>query len=199
MVEIGLVDVQVHHAGIGPADLGQVGVPEAPPHLGGPAPVGDLRVHRRVAALHHAGDDRVTFSGPLQIRHHFAHGAAGIQLSKPGGGVCILIIRRLFLLEVHQHHRHVQIPHRRQHIVGGGVGAKLQDHQIHVGGPKLVSGLHGLLLGGDDAPVDQLHRIGDALLELLILARELRHQRGKLGQVRPQGDGEHADPCFGLN
>ena len=198
-IEVGLVDVQVHHAGIGPADLGDVGVTEAAAHLGRAAPVFDLGLEMGITALVHAGDDRVALAGALQVGHHLAHGAAGVQLAQPGGSVGGGVLGCALLLNVHQHHGHVQVPHGGQHIVARGVGQQLQDHQVYVRGAELVARRHRQLLGGDDAAVDQLHRIGDAGLELRVLALELGHQGRELGQVGPQSDGENAHSCFGFN
>ena len=199
VVQVGLVDVQVHHAGIGAANLGQVQVPEAAAHLGGFAPVLYLGLHNGVTALHHTGDDGMALSGALQVGHHLPHGAAGVQLAQPLGGVGVLVVRGAELLDVHQHHGHVQIPDGGEHIVGGGVGEQLEDDQIHVGGAELVPGLLGQLLGGDDAAVDELHGIGNHGLKGLVLGLELRHQRGELGQIGPQGNGEHAHAGFCFN
>ena len=199
VIEVGLVDVQIHHAGIGPANLGQVQVPEAAAHLGGLAPILNLRLHNGVAPLHHAGDNGMALAGPLQVGHHLSHGAAGVQLSQPLGGAGVLIIRGAELLDVHQHHGHVQIPHSGEHVVGGGVGEQLQDDQVHVGGAELVPCLLGQLLGGDNAAVDELHGIGDRGLEVFILALKFRHQGRELGQISAQGDGKYAHPGFCLN
>ena len=141
----------------------------------------------------------MTLAGALQIRHHLAHGAAGIKLAQPGGSVGVGVIRRLLLLEVDKHHRHIQIPHSRQHVVGGGISQQLQDHKIHIGGAELVARGHGLLLGGDDASVNEFDRIGDARFEIRILALELGDQARELGQVRAQGDSEYADACLGVD
>ena len=199
VVKVGLVDVQVHHAGVGTADLGQIGIPEAAAYLGSLAPVVDLSLNNRVAALHNAGDDRMALAGALQVGNHLAHSAAGVQLAQPFGGVGILVVGSAQLLHVHQNHRNIQIPHGGQHVVGGGVGQQLQDYQIHIGGAELVAGLLAQLLGGDDAAVHQLHRVGDHGFELLILGLELGHQAGELGQVSTQGDGEHANAGFGFH
>ena len=83
--------------------------------------------------------------------------------------------------------------------VGGGVGEQLEDHQVHVGGPELVSGLHGLFLRCDDAPVDELHGGGDAGLEVRVLGLEFRDKGRELGQLGPQGDGKDAHPGFGFD
>ena len=141
----------------------------------------------------------MALSGPLQVGHHLPHGAAGVQLTQPLGGVGVLVVRGAELLDVHQHHGHVQIPDGGEHIVGGGVGEQLEDDQIHVGGAELVPGLLGQLLGGDDAAVDELYGIGDRGLEVFILALKFRHQGRELGQIGPQGNGEHAHAGFCLN
>ena len=199
VVEVGFVDVQVHHAGVGPSNLGQIGVPEAAAHLGSFTPVLDFLLGVGVASFHHAGDDGMALSRPLQIGHHLAHRPAGVELAQPGGGIGVGVIRGLLLLEVHQHHRHVQIPDGGQHIVGGGVGQQLQNHQVHVGGPELVPSGLSQLLGGNDAAVDELHAVRQLLFESRILAPELRDQRRELGQIGPQGNGEHAYPGSGFH
>ena len=199
VIQVGLVDVQVHHTGIGPADLGQVCVPKTAADLGGLAPVLNLRLHNGIAALHHAGDNSMALAGPLQVGHHLPHGAAGIQLAQPLGGVSMLVVRGAELLDVDQHHGHVQIPHGGQHVVGGGVGQQLEDDQVHIGGAKLVSRLLGQLLGGDNTAVDQLHGIGNHGLKSLVLGLELRHQGRELGQISAQGNGEHTHTGFCFN
>ena len=128
MVEVGLIDIQVHHARVGPANLGKVGVPEAPPHLGGFAPLRNLRLGVGVAPLHHPGDHRVALACPLQIGYHLAHSPAGVKFAQPGGGIGIGVVRSFLFLQVHQHHRYVQIPHSGQHVVAGGIGQELQNH-----------------------------------------------------------------------
>ena len=199
MVEVGLVDVQVHHAGVGPADLGQVQIAEAAADLRGAAPVLQLRLHLGVAPFDDAGDDGVALAGPLQVGHHLAHRAAGVQLAQPGGGVGVGVVGRALFLHVDQHHRHVQVPHGGQHIVAGGVGQKLQDDQVHVRGAELVPRGHGQLFGGDDAPVDQLDRRGDGLFEGCVLPLELGDQAGELGQIGPQRNGKDAHTGFGVD
>ena len=127
----------------------------------------------------------MALSCPFQIGDHLAHSAAGVQSAQPCRGVGISIVRGFLLLQIHQHHRHTQIPNGGEHIVGRGVGQKLHDDQVHVSRPELVPGSGGLLLGGDQTAVDQFHGIRDALLEVGILAFKLRHQLRELGQVRP--------------
>ena len=141
----------------------------------------------------------MALAGALQVSHHLAHSAAGIQLTQPRGGVGVGVIGGTALLDVHQHHRHVQIPHGGQHVVAGGVGQKLQNHQVHIGGAELVPRRLGQLLGGDDAAVHDLDGVGDGLFEIGILGLELRHQAGELGQVRAQRDGEHPHAGLGFH
>ena len=196
MVEVGLVDVQIHHAGVGPANLGQVGIPEAAAHLGGSAPVLNLRLDPGVSSFGNPSDDSVALARPLQVSHHLTHRAAGVQLAQPGCGISILIIGSQLLLEVDQHYRHVQVPDGRKHVVGGGVGQQLEYDQVHIGGPEFVPRRLGQLLGGDQTAVNELHGVGEQLFKGLVLGLKLGHQSGELGQVGPQGDGKYADPRF---
>ena len=197
VVEVGLVDVQVHHAGVGPADLREVQIAEAAAHLGGFAPVGKLGLDGRVAALHHAGDDGMALAGALKVGHHLAHGAAGVQFAQPFGGVGVGVVRRAQFLDVDQHHRHVQVAHGGQHVVAGGVGQQLQHDEVDVGGAELVARGLGLLFGGDDAAVHQLNTGGEHRFKVGVLALKLRHQAGELRQVRAQRDGEYAHAGLG--
>ncbi len=199
VVKVGLVDIKVHHAGVGAADLGQIRVAEAAAHLCGAAPVGDLAVDLTVPALDDAGDDGVALAGTLKVGDHLAHGAAGVQRAEPGGRVGVGIVRRFFLLQIDEHDRDVEVAHGGQHVIGGGIGQQLQDHEIHVGGAELVARGHRELLGRDKAAVDQFDRIGDALFKVLILALKFRHEGGKLGQIGAERDGENADACFGVD
>ena len=173
VVEVGLVDVQVHHAGVRTTDLCQIGVTEAAAHLCGTAPVLDLGLYLRVTALDHAGNDGVTLAGALQICHHLTHGAAGVQFAQPGGSIGVGIVRGFLLLDIHQHHRHIQIANSGQHIIAGGVGEQLQNDQINVRGAELVA--CGVLL------------------------LKFGHEGRELGQIRTQCDGKHANTGFGFN
>ena len=117
MIQVCLINVQVHHAGIWTADLSDVGVAETAAHLSGTAPVFDLRLKMGIAALIHAGDDRMALAGSLQVRDHLAYSTAGIQLAQPGRSIRSSVLRSPLLLDVHQYHRYIQIPYCGQHVV----------------------------------------------------------------------------------
>ena len=199
VVEVGLVDIEVHHAGIGPSYLCDIGVAEAAAHLCGTAPVCDLGLHLWVAALHHTRDHGVALACALQVGHHLAHCAAGIEFAEPRGYVGVGIVGRFLLLHVHQHHRHVEVAHGGQHIVRGGVGEQLQDDEIDIGSAEFVAGRLCLFFGGHHASVDDFHGLWQCLFECLVLAFELRYELWELWQVGSQCDGEHPYPCFGFN
>ena len=199
MIEICLVDIQVHHAGIGASNLRKVRIAEAAADLRRFAPVGDFRVNLRVSALDNPGNDGVTLSGPLQIGYHFTHRAAGIQFAQPCRGICVRVIRGLLLLQIDQNDRHVQIPDGGKHIVGCGVSQKLQNHEVHVSGPELIPRRHCHFFCSDNAAVNQLHAVRNHALEVRILALKLRDQRRELRQIRPQRNGEHAHTRFCLH
>ena len=192
VVEVGLVDVEVHHARIGAANLGNVGAAQAATHLGGTAPLVKLARDLWVAALHHAGDDRVTLARAVEVGYDLAGGAASVEVAQPGGDVGRGVVGLRLLLHVHHHHGHVEVAHRGQHVVGGRVGEHLQDHQVNVGGAELVARLLGLLLGGHHAAVHKLNRRRQRCLEVGVLLLKVRNELGELRQVRAEGDGEHA-------
>ena len=199
VVQVRLVDVQIHHAGVRAADLRKVRITEAAAHLRGLAPVVDFGLHGGVTALDNAGDDGVALTGALQISDHFADSAAGVQLTQPGGGVGVGVVGGLLLLHVDEDDGHVEVAHGGQHIVRGSVGQQLQNDKVNVGGAELIARGHGLLLGGDDAAVDDLDGVGQRLFEGGVLALKLGDQRGELRQVSAQRNGEHANAGFGFD
>ena len=77
--------------------------------------------------------------------------------------------------------------------------AGLPVDKVNVGGAELIARGHGLLLGGDDAAVDDLDGVGQRLFEGGVLALKLGDQRGELRQVSAQRNGEHANAGFGFD
>ena len=196
VVEVCLIDIEIHHAGIRASDLGQICIAEAPPDLCRAAPVFDLRLHIGVAALYDAGDHSVTLAGSLQIGHHLTHCAAGIQLAEPGRGIRVLIVRGLLFLDVHQYHRDIQIPDCRQHVVGSRIGQKLQDDQIYIRRAEQIPGSLRHFLRGDNASVHDLNGGGQRFLKITVLLLKFRHQGRELREVGSQRDGKYTDFCF---
>ena len=78
-------------------------------------------------------------------------------------------------------------------------GQQLQNDKVNVGGAELIARGHGLLLGGDDAAVDDIDGVGQRLFEGGVLALKLGDQRGELRQVSAQRNGEHANAGFGFD
>ena len=78
-------------------------------------------------------------------------------------------------------------------------GQQLQNDKVNVGGAELIARGHGLLLGGNDAAVDDLDGVGQRLFEGGVLALKLGDQRGELRQVSAQRNGEHANAGFGFD
>ena len=199
VVEVRLVDVQVHHAGVRTAYLCDVRVAETAAHLGGAAPVLNLALHLGVATLDDAGDDRRALAGTVQVGHHLADGTAGVQLAEPCGDVGLRVVGCQLLLHVHDDHGDIEVAHGGQHIIRGAVGEHLQDDEVDVGGAELVASLHRLLLRGHHAAVDNLDRRRQRLLERLVLSLKLRDELWELRQVCLQCNGEHAYACLRLN
>ena len=198
-VQIGFVNIEIHHARIWPANLRNIRIAESSSGLCGKAPLLNLFLNIRISAFHHAGNHRMPLAEPLQIRHHFSHRSTGIPFSKPCCDIRMIVIQRLQLLKVHQHDRHIQIFDSRKHVVGSGIGQKLQKYQIHVRCPELIPCSLRLLLRGNHPSVDQFHRIRKRLLKRFILGLKFRHQRRKLRQIRPQRNRKYADFCFRIN
>ena len=113
MVEVGFVDIEVHHAGVGTAYLGDVGITETTTHLGGTAPVLDLSLYLRIATFNHTCNHGVALAGTLKVGYHLAHCTAGVEFAKPGGNVGMFVVGRLLLLHVDENNRHVKVAYGR--------------------------------------------------------------------------------------
>ncbi len=200
VIQVGLVDVEVHHAGIRTADLRDVRLTEAAADLGGFAPVLDLRFDVGVSPFHDTGDDGMSLAGTLEVSDHFADSAAGVEFAEPGRDVGLFIDRRQFLLDVDQNDGDVEVSDCRQHVVGRSIRQELQDDEVDIGGAELVAGCHGLLFGSDDAAVDEFDAVRDVGgFEVLVLGIKFRDQLRELRQVRTERDGEDADFRFGFD
>ena len=199
VIEVGLVDIEVHHAGIGTANLCDIGVAETTAHLSSAAPVLNLSLNLRVATFYDTRNHSRTLTGTIQVGHHLTDGTAGIELAQPDGNVRLCVIGSQLLLHVYDDHRHIQVAHGRQHIIRGAIGQHLQDDEIHVGRTELIAGLHRLFLRGHHSTVDNLDGRGQCLLECCILSLKLRYELWELRQVCSECNGEHAHPCFGFN
>ena len=175
-VQVGLINVKIHHARIRPADLGDVRIAESPSRLCGAAPVFDLCLDTRVSALDNAGDHRMSLTVSLKVSHHLAHSAARIALSEPCRDVCVVIVQGFQFLDIHKHNRHIQVLHSREHVVGRSVCKELKEHQIHIRRAEQVARCLGLLFCRHHTAVNDLHCIRDRLLKGLILRLKLRYK-----------------------
>ena len=199
MVKVGLVDIQIHHAGVRAADLGQVCIPEAAADLGCTAPVLNFGLGNRIASLDDAGYHCMVLSRALKVSHHLTDGAAGIEFAEPGCRIRVGVVRSFLLLQVHEHHRHVQVAYGREHVVGSRICEQLQDHEIHIRRTEFVTGCHSQFLGCHKTSVDQFHTVRDHALEIGILALEFRHKRRKLRQISAERNRKNTNPCFCIN
>ena len=65
VVQVGLVDIEIHHTGIRTSDLGNVGLTETSADLCCLTPVGDLCCHLRITAFYDAGDHSMSLACTL--------------------------------------------------------------------------------------------------------------------------------------
>ena len=117
VVEVGLVDVEVHHARIGTTDLGDVGVTEAAAHLRGAAPVLDLGLGLGVTALDDARHHSMALAGAVEVGDHLANRAARVAHAEPLGSAGRIEVEAADLLQVDENHRHVEVAHGGEHVV----------------------------------------------------------------------------------
>ena len=175
-VQVGLVNIEIHHTRIRSSDLCDIRIAESSSHLSRAAPFPDLFLNARISALNDACDHGMSLAIALKVCNHLAYSAAGITFTQPGRDVRVVIIQGLYLLYIYKDNRHIQILYSRQHIVGCCVCKELHDHQVNVRRAELVARFLGLLFCRHHAAVDDLNGIRDRLLERLILSLELRHQ-----------------------
>ena len=199
VVEVGFVDVEVHHARVRTADLGDVGATQATTHLGGAAPLLELLGHSRVAALDNAGHNSMTLAGTVKVGHDLAGGAAGVQVAQPRGDVGVSVVGLGLLLHIDHDDGHIQVAHDRQHVVARGIGEHLQDDQVDVLGAELVASDLGLLLGGHHAAVNKLDCRGQRGLKVLVLLLEVGNELRKLRKIGTEGDRKDANLGLGVN
>ena len=183
IIQVGLIDIQIHHTRIRTANLRDIGITESSSYLRGTAPVLDLCLYARIAALDNTRDYGMSLARSLQVGNSLAHSAAGVTLAQPGRDIGMIIIQRLQLLHIDQNYRNIQIPNSRKHIVRSGIGQHLQKYQVNIRRAELVSGNHCLLLGRHHSSVDNLNGIRDRFLERSVLRLKFRYQRRELRKI----------------
>ena len=183
MVEVGFVNIEVHHPRIGTAYLGNVGIAETATHLGSTAPVLNLSLHLGVTTLDNTGNNGRALTGTIQVSHHLANGTTGVELTQPGGNIGLGIVGCQLLLHVDNDNGHIQVAHGRQHIIRGTIGQHLQDDEIHISSAELVTSCHRLFLGGYHASVYNFNGVRQRFLEGCILSFKLWYKLRELWQV----------------
>ena len=198
VIEVCLVDIEVHHARIWAANLCDVGIAEAAAHLCSTAPVLYLCLNTRVTTFYYTGNDSRALAGTIQVGNHLTNSAAGIEVAQPGGNIGLGIVGSQFLLQIHNDDGHVEIANGRQHIIRGTVGQHLENDKIDISCSELITGSHRLLLGGHHATIDNLNGVWQRLLERLILSLEVWYELWELWQVCLKGNAEYTYLCFGF-
>ncbi len=135
----------------------------------------------------------------LKVRDDLARCAAGVADAEPCRDVSGVIVERLHLLQVHDDDRDIQVSHGRKIVVGGRIGQHLQEDDVDVCRAEEVAGFLSLLLGRHHTAVDDLDRVREHLLEIRVLALELRYELRELGQVCAQRDGKYTDLCLRID
>ena len=107
VVEVCLIDIQIHHARIRTANLCDIGIAESSADLCCAAPLCNLFCHVIITAFYHTSDNSMTFSGTLQVCYHLTDCATRIQLAEPFRGIGICIVRRFQFLYIDQDNRYV--------------------------------------------------------------------------------------------
>ena len=181
VIKVGLINIEVHHAGIRTSDLCEVGIAETATYLGGATPFLEFFGNSGIAAFNNAGNDSVTLAVAVQVGYHFAYSACSISFAEPGGNICMLEIETFQFLHIYQDNRYIQILHGGKHVVRSAVGQQLEYHQVNVGSTELVAGSLTLFLGGHNTAVDEFNCLGKTVLEVCILFLEFRYQAGELG------------------
>ena len=132
----------------------------------------------------------------LKVSDNLAGRAACVADAEPCRDVRGVIVERFHLLQVYDHDRNVQVTDGRKIVVRSRVGEHLQEDDIDVRRAEEVAGFLSLLLGRHHPAVDDLDRVREALLELFVLALELRHELRELGQIGAQRDGKYTNLRF---
>lgn len=199
VVEVGLVDVEVHHARIRTADLGDIGATQTTAHLGGTAPLLELLGHGRVAALDNTGHHGVTLAGTVKVGYDLTGSTAGVQIAQPRGDIGVGVVGLGLLLHVDHDDGHVQVAYDRQHVVARGIGEHLQDDQVDILGAELVARDLSLFLGGHHTAVDKLDGRRQRGLKVLVLLLKVGNELRELRKIGTEGDRKDANLGLGVN
>ncbi len=140
MIQICLIDIEIHHARIRSADLGKIGITETSSDLGGPAPFLDLFCDFGIAAFHNTGDHSTALAGTVEVCDHLTDCTAGIELTQPCRIVCMFIIRSFLLLHIDQNYRYIEISYCRKHVVASRICQQLHDHEVYIGCTEFITG-----------------------------------------------------------
>ena len=176
VIEVCLINIQIHHTRIWSSDLRNVSLTESSSYLSSLAPVFDLSLNCRISAFYNACDNRMSLACSLKVSNCLAYSTACIAFTQPGGNVSVLIIQRFDLLNVYKNNRNIQITDRRKHVVGCCVCQHLKKYKVNICCTELISCHHCLLFCCHHSAVNDLYCIRDRFLECVVLCLKFRHQ-----------------------
>ena len=183
VIEVCLINIQIHHTRIWSSDLCNVSLTESSSYLSSLAPVFDLSLNCRISAFYNACDNRMSLACSLKVSNRLAYSTACIAFTQPGGNVSVFIIQRFQFLNVHKNDRNIKITDCRKHVVGCCIGQHLKKYKINICCTEFVPSFHSLLFCGNHSTVDDLYCTRKCFLERIILCFKFRYKRRELRKV----------------
>ena len=107
VIQIGFINIQIHHSRIRSSDLCDIGITESSSDLCCLTPLFYLRCHIVISTFHNTGDYCMSLSCSFKICNHLSDCSTCIQLAKPCWCICIGIIRCLTFLNIHKNNRYI--------------------------------------------------------------------------------------------
>ena len=122
VIEVCLINIQIHHTRIWSSDLRNVSLTESSSYLSSLAPVFDLSLNAWISAFYNTCDNSVSLAGSLKVSNSFSNSTAGISFAEPCSNVCVIVIQSFQLLNIYQNNRNIQVTDCRKHVIGCSVG-----------------------------------------------------------------------------
>ena len=122
VVQVGLINVKIHHTWVRSSNLGNICVTESSSYLSCFTPVFNLSLNIWISAFYNTSDNSMSLSSSLKVSNSFSNSTAGISFAEPCSNVCVIVIQSFQLLNIYQNNRNIQVTDCRKHVVGCSVG-----------------------------------------------------------------------------
>ena len=142
VIQVGLINVQIHHTRIRSSDLSNVSITKSSSYLSCLAPVFDLSLNSRIAAFYNTCDNSMSLAGSFKVSNSFSNSTTCITFAQPCCDICVIIIQCFQFLNVYQNNRNIKITNCRKHIVRCSISQHLKEYKVNISCTEFVSCFH---------------------------------------------------------